>query len=43
LCLVSPELQGRTSADELERVKERLRTQAISIDAVCTKMPAQWE
>jgi hypothetical protein len=43
LCLVSPELQGRTSPDALANVKEKLRTEAIFMDAVCTKIPAQWE
>jgi hypothetical protein len=42
LCLVSPELQGRTSPGELEIVKEKLRTEAVVIDAVCTKVPEQW-
>jgi hypothetical protein len=43
LCLVSPELQGRIGAEELEKVKERQRAQGIAFDAVCTKVPAQWE
>jgi hypothetical protein len=43
LCLVSPELQGRTSPEELARVKARLADEAIAMDAVCTKVPAQWE
>ena len=43
LCLVSPELQGRTSPNELALVKELLRTRGIAMDAVCTKVPAQWE
>jgi hypothetical protein len=42
LCLVSPELQGRTGPEELARVKARLRDEAIAMDAVCTKVPAQW-
>jgi hypothetical protein len=43
LCLVSPELQGRTGADELNKVKIRLHDENIAMDAVCTKVPAQWE
>jgi hypothetical protein len=43
LCLVSPELQGRTSGAELDKVKARLSEENIAIDAVCTKVPAQWE
>ena len=43
LCLVSPELQNRPSRGELEIVKKQLRAEAIAIDAVCTKVPDQWE
>ncbi len=43
LCLVSPELQGRATADELGRVRDRLQAEGIAMDAVCTKVPARWE
>lgn len=42
LCLVSPELQGRIEREELKNVQARLRAEAIIMDAVCTKLPAQW-
>lgn len=43
LCLVSPELQGRTALEDIETVKAQLRAQKIVFDAVCTKVPARWE
>lgn len=43
LCLVSPELQGRRTPLDLQAVKDRLREEGIAMDAVCTKVAAQWE
>lgn len=40
LCLVSPELQGRT---EIEKTQHWLKENKINIDAVCTKNPTLWE
>ena len=39
LCLVSPELVGRT--DDIEAMKTQ--TVGMKIDAVCTKYPKEWE
>lgn len=43
LCLVSPELQGRTDEHEITKMQEELADRAIAIDAVCTKRPDLWE
>ena len=43
LCLVSPELVGRTGADEVRLLQERLALDHIDIDAVCTKQPDAWQ
>ena len=43
LCLVSPELVGRTGADEVRLLQERLALHHIDIDAVCTKQPDAWK
>jgi hypothetical protein len=43
LCLVSPELQGRTNEEEITKMQEELAERAIAIDAVCTKRPDLWE
>lgn len=40
-CLVSPELQKHDPA-HIEKFKEILKTQGISLDAVCTKYPDLW-
>ena len=42
LCLVSPELQQRTSPDEIPALRALLRDRAIAADAVCTKWPDRW-
>jgi hypothetical protein len=42
LCLVSPELQGRTDPDEVRRMQEKLSALSIIVDAVCTKAPDLW-
>lgn len=41
LCVVSPELQGR-SADEIDILRELLAAEDIQADAVCTKRPDLW-
>jgi hypothetical protein len=43
LCAVSPELQGRSPADEIPALQGVLNQRNIQIDAVCTKFPAMWE
>ena len=42
VCLVSPELVGRTGADEIRQLQDRLAVDQIAIDAVCTKQPEAW-
>jgi len=42
LCLVSPELQGRHGRDEIDAMREIIRSRGIMIDAVCTKVPELW-
>lgn len=42
LCLVSPELQGRTDPAEIARMRALLAELAITPDAVCTKTPELW-
>ena len=42
LCLVSPELQGRTDPAEIAAMRRRIGELGIVIDAVCTKVPEQW-
>lgn len=42
LCLVSPELQQRTSPGEIPALRALLRERSIVADAVCTKWPDQW-
>ena len=43
LCLVSPELQGRTAAGEIAKIRELAAARGVTFEAVCTKEPAQWE
>jgi hypothetical protein len=43
LCLVSPELQGRSAEIEIPLLIKTLNEQKISADAVCTKRPDLWE
>lgn len=44
LCLVSPELQGRSTAEsEIAEIRAYFLDWGISIDAVCTKYPKLWE
>ena len=42
LCLVSPELQGRTDPTEIDDIKKFLRLNKFEFDAVCTKVPELW-
>ena len=42
LCLVSPELQGRSEPAELAAMRRRIGELDSTIDAVCTKVPEQW-
>lgn len=42
LCLVSPELQGRSAEQEIPEMRSLLKGLAISIEAVCTKAPDLW-
>lgn len=41
LCVVSPELQGRSS-DEIAELRALLAREGIAAEAVCTKEPALW-
>jgi hypothetical protein len=42
LCLVSPELQGRTDPAEITNLRAAIAALRIEADAVCTKMPDLW-
>ena len=42
LCLVSPELQGRSAEAEIPIMKSTLASLQISAEAVCTKRPDLW-
>lgn len=43
LCLVSPELQGRSAESEIPALAALLKERGISAEAVCTKRPDIWE
>lgn len=43
LCLVSPELQGRTDPGEIAAMRALCAEEEIDIAAVCTKRPDLWE
>ncbi len=43
LCLVSPELQGRTDPKWIVMLQKQLADQEIIMDAVCTKFPERWK
>lgn len=43
LCLVSPELQGRTAESEIPLLAALLADRHIQADAICTKRPDLWE
>ncbi|MBI0436068.1 phosphatidylinositol-specific phospholipase C/glycerophosphodiester phosphodiesterase family protein [Roseomonas sp. KE0001] len=42
LCLVSPELQGRTDPAEIAAMRGLLAREGITAEAVCTKVPELW-
>ena len=42
LCVVSPELQGRTDLSEIFDISRRIDELDLTIDAVCTKLPDLW-
>lgn len=43
LCVVSPELQGRSPGSESSVIAEAFQKSNLKIDAVCTKTPEIWE
>ena len=43
LCLVSPELQGRTDESDILDLKLLLKSNGFKMDAVCTKRADLWE
>lgn len=43
ICLVSPELQGRSMDAEVKSIVKKIKYDKINIDAVCTKYPEIWE
>ncbi|MBF0136923.1 MAG: hypothetical protein H7833_05200 [Magnetococcus sp. DMHC-1] len=43
LCLVSPELQGRTDTQEIMQMRTLLDHNGMFMDAVCTKYPDRWQ
>jgi hypothetical protein len=43
LCIVSPELQGRSLETESSVIVENFKNANLKIDAVCTKTPEIWE
>ncbi|MGL4289430.1 MAG: phosphatidylinositol-specific phospholipase C/glycerophosphodiester phosphodiesterase family protein [Phreatobacter sp.] len=42
LCLVSPELQGRTESEAIPALRAELAAKGSVAEAVCTKAPEQW-
>ncbi len=42
LCLVSPELQGRSDPAAISAMRNEVASKNIRIDAVCTKQPDLW-
>lgn len=43
LCLVSPELQGRSPSKEARSIMSLLQSENINISAICTKDPGIWK
>ncbi len=43
LCVVSPELQGRTDPGEIEGMRSLLEREKIMVEAVCTKELERWQ
>lgn len=42
VCLVSPELQGRSPQEEIPRLRAHFDTNGLALAAVCTKVPDLW-
>jgi hypothetical protein len=42
LCIVSPELQGRTDPAEIQAMRALMLAEGIAPEAVCTKVPQHW-
>jgi hypothetical protein len=42
ICLVSPELQGRSDEAEIIKIHQNFRSNDIVVDAICTKKPETW-
>jgi hypothetical protein len=43
VCLVSPELQGRTGEEDIQKAYDFIETNNIVIDGICTKRIDLWE
>lgn len=43
LCLVSPELQGRSAETEIPALADLLQQRSIHPEAICTKLPELWK
>ena len=43
ICVAAPELHGRDDEREVEQLVKTLRSQKDCIDAICTKVPDQWD
>ena len=43
ICIVSPELTGRSENHDFDEIKSFFENNNITIDAVCTKTPEVWE
>jgi len=43
LCLVSPELQGRSAEFDIPNLAQLLKARNIHPDAICTKHPELWK
>jgi len=43
LMVVSPELQGRSLNDEMDKITELFELAGLKLDGVCTKQPLVWE
>lgn len=43
VCIASPELHGRSPLNEINEIKVVFESKKIKINAVCTKIPENWE
>lgn len=43
VCIASPELHGRSPLNEINEIKAVFESRKIQINAVCTKIPENWE